>query len=168
MRSHDGSRVAIVPLDSTGRSDRDLEDLLTLVYVGGGFTEPSLADSLFAAASVRARGNVLVARDDHGHLLGGVVMVPPGSPACRFAAAGEAELHLLCVRPDQQGRGIGSALVSAAIDAARAGGATRMILWTQSSMTVAQALYAKHGFSRLPGLDFARGERRFQVFARQI
>lgn len=168
MRSHEGSSVAVVPLDSSARADHDLESLLKLVYVGGGFTEPSLADSLFAAATVRARGNVLVARDDHGHLLGSVVMVPPGSPACRFAAAGEAELHLLCVRPDQQGRGIGAALVGAAIDGARASGATRMILWTQSSMTVAQALYTKYGFARLPGLDFTRGERTFQVFARPI
>lgn len=160
--------ISIAALDSTGTSDCDLEDLLKLVYVGGGFTEPSLADSLFAGASVRARGHVLVAKDNHGDLLGSVVVVPSGSPAARFAISGDAELHLLCVRPNQQGRGIGSALVSAAIDVARAGGATRLILWTQTSMTVAQALYRRNDFGRLPGLDFARGERTFQVFARPI
>jgi GNAT superfamily N-acetyltransferase len=72
------------------------------------------------------------------------------------------------VRPDQQRRGIGSALVSAALDVARKGGAMRMILWTQPSMTVAQALYTKHGFARFPSLDFAKGERKFHVFARPI
>ena len=168
MRNHEGSRIDIVPLDSTGYHDRDLEELLKLVYVGGGFTEPSLAETLFNGASVRARGTVLVASDDADRLLGSVVVVPPGSPACRFATTGEAELHLLCVRPDQQGRGIGSALVSAALEVARENSATRMILWTQPSMTAAQTLYMKHGFVRLPSLDFARGERKFQVFARPI
>jgi len=166
--THEGPAISIAALGSTAASDRDLEDLLKLVYVGGGFTEPSLAESLFDGASVRARGQVLVAKDRHGDLLGSVVVVPSGSPAARFAVSGEAELHLLCVRPDQQGRGIGSALVSAAIEDARTGGATRMILWTQSSMTVAQALYRKYGFVRLASLDFARGERMFQVFARSI
>jgi ribosomal protein S18 acetylase RimI-like enzyme len=166
--THQGPAISIAALDSTAIADRDLEDLLKLVYVGGGFTEPSLADSLFVGASVRARGHVLVAKDRHAHLLGSVVVVRPESPAARFAVSGEAELHLLCVRPDQQGRGIGSALVSAAIEDARSGGAARMILWTQSSMAVAKALYRRFGFSRLPSLDFARGERTFQVFARPI
>ena len=168
MRNHEGSCIAIVPLDSTGSSDRDLEDLLKLVYVGGGYTETSLAETLFNGASVRARGSVLVARDAGDRLVGSVVVVPAGSPACRFATAGEAELHLLCVRPDQQGRGVGSELVSAALEVARKSGATRMILWTQPSMTVARALYTKHGFTRLPSLDFARGDRMFQVFTRPI
>jgi ribosomal protein S18 acetylase RimI-like enzyme len=58
--------------------------------------------------------------------------------------------------------------VEAAIDTARESGATRMILWTQSSMRVAQRLYVKHGFERVPRLDFSRGARWFQVFARPI
>ena len=32
-----------------------------------------------------------------------------------------------------------------------------MILWTQSSMTAAQQLYVKHGFVRVPHLDFSKG-----------
>jgi ribosomal protein S18 acetylase RimI-like enzyme len=75
---------------------------------------------------------------------------------------------LLCVHPDTQGCGIGSALVEAAIEVAREAGATRMILWTQPSMTAAQRLYAKHGFERIPRLDFSWGDRSFLVFARPI
>src|SRR5580765_8582547 len=159
---------SIGPLESTPGADDDLEDLLKLVYVGGGFTEPSLADSSFAGANVRARGDVLVARNRAGDLLGSEVVVASGSPASRFAVAGEAELHLLCVHPEHRGSGIGSALVTAALDAARRGGAKRMMLWTQPSMTVAQAIYTKHGFARVPDLDFARGDRSFQVFACSI
>src|SRR5262245_59527171 len=88
---------SIVPLDSAPGSDDDLESILKLVYVGGGFTEPSQADTSLAAASVRARGDVLVAREDNGRLIGSVVVVWPESPASRFASPGEAELHLLSV-----------------------------------------------------------------------
>jgi GNAT superfamily N-acetyltransferase len=162
------ANFSIAALDATDRCDRALEELLELVYVGGGFTEASAAASMFNGAAVRARGEVLVARDSEGQLLGSVVVVPATSPARRFATSGEAELHLLAVRPDQQSRGIGSALMRAAIDTARRGGAARMILWTQPSMTVAQALYAKHGFAPVPALDFSRGQRTFKVFARPI
>ena len=159
---------SVVPLNSTSISDGDLEALLRLVYVGGGFTEPSIADSLFLAPTVRARGAVIVAQDSLGTLLGAVVAVPFGSPACRLAQSGEAELHLLGVHPEARGHGIGAALVDAAVHAARKGGASRMILWTQSSMTVASRLYERNGFERVPPLDFSRGEREFLVFARPI
>jgi len=159
---------SVAPIGSTQIPDADLEALLRLVYVGGGLTETSIADSLFLASNVRGRGELLVAQDSRGRLLGLVVAVVPGSPACRFAARGEAELQLLCVHPEQQRRGIGSALIDGAIHVARGAGATRMILWTQSSMTVAQRLYVKHGFERVNELDFSRCERSFQVFARQI
>jgi len=161
------SSVSIVPL-TAGIADGDLEALLTEVYVGGGFTEPSAAATMFAASNVRARGEVLVATDAARALVGMVIAVPFDSPARRFANHGEAELQLLAVRPNQQGRGVGSALVTAAMDTARSFGATRMILWTQSSMTVAQRLYAKHEFVRVPSLDFSRGDRQFQVFARAL
>jgi ribosomal protein S18 acetylase RimI-like enzyme len=144
------SAFSIVALDSSACADEALESLLKLVYVGGGFTEPSLADASFAGASVRARGDVFVARDSAGNLLGSVVVVPSRSPASRFAVPGEAELHLLCVHPEYRGNGIGSALVNAAIDAARRAVRKRMMLWTQPSMTVAQVLYRSHGLRACP------------------
>lgn len=39
---------------------------------------------------------------------------------------------------------------------------------TVGAMTVAQVLYRNHGFARVPPLDFVRGDRTFQVFAREI
>jgi ribosomal protein S18 acetylase RimI-like enzyme len=86
----------------------------------------------------------------------------------KLAVPGEAELHLLCVHPEYRRNGIGSALLNAAIDAARRAGAKRMILGTQPSMTVAQLLYRSHGFAQVPTLDFVRGDRTFEVFAREI
>lgn len=168
MSCSEDALYRVVPFGSTSLSDGDLEALLRLVYVGGGFTEESIARSLFFGASVGARGDVIVAQDSVGTLLGAVVVVPFGSPACRFAASGEAELHLLCVRPEARGHGIGSALVDAAVRAAETDRWSRMILWTQASMTVARRLYERHGFERVPALDFSRAERDFLVFARRL
>jgi GNAT superfamily N-acetyltransferase len=162
------SNFSIEAAVKTRVSDQDLEELLKEVYVGGGFTEPSVAEALFCAAEVRARGEVLVARDHDGALLGMVITVLSGSPACRFARAGEAELQLLCVRPTVQRRGVGGALVEASIAAARRAGAKRVILWTQPLMEDAQRLYLKHGFEPNPALDFSRDDRSFRVLVRSI
>jgi GNAT superfamily N-acetyltransferase len=160
--------MRIAPFESTPAADRALERLLDDVYVGGGFTEPSVAESMFRAANVKARGQVFGAFDERGTLAGAVVAVRGGTPASRLAVPGESELHLLCVRPGDRTRGVGYALVQAAIDAARGFGATRMILWTQSTMESAQRLYVRHGFTRDPARDFTRGARQFQVFTREL
>ena len=77
-----------------------------------------------------------------------------------------AEIHLLAVDPPWRGRGIGQALVDAAIGRARQGGASRILLWTQPTMVAAQRLYVRCGFQRAPELDFKRGNRQFLVLAR--
>jgi ribosomal protein S18 acetylase RimI-like enzyme len=159
---------SVVPITAARIPDGELEALLRLVYVDGGFTDASIAESAFLPANVRARGDLLVALDAGGIVIGLVVAVPSGSAACRFATRGEAELHLLCVHPDKRRSGVATALVEAAIVVAREAKASRMLLWTQSSMTAAQRLYVKHGFERVPHLDFSRGNRSFLVFARPI
>jgi ribosomal protein S18 acetylase RimI-like enzyme len=161
-------QCSISSIDRDGVLDAALETLLRRVYVDGGFTEAGVAGAAFRAANVRARGEVLVACNAEGQLLGTVVVVAGGSAASRFAGPGEAELHLLCVQPEAQRSGIGRALVMAALDAARLKGAQRVILWTQPSMSAAQRLYARLGFERVPPLDFSRGERMFLVFTRPI
>jgi ribosomal protein S18 acetylase RimI-like enzyme len=160
--------ISIAPLDQERIPDRDVEDLLKRVYVGGRFTDADAAEAIFRACDIRARGEVIVAHDARGTLCGMVITVFPGSPACRFAKEGESELHLLAVREDRQGQGIGARLVDAAIAAARAGGARRMLLWTQPVMERAQHLYEHRGFERVPSLDFSRGGRAFRVFALEI
>jgi ribosomal protein S18 acetylase RimI-like enzyme len=74
-----------------------------------------------------------------------------------------AELHLLCVKPDARGGGIGEALVRAALDRAKAEGARGVVLWTQPTMAAAQRLYRRCGFERDPAADFTRGLRQFLV-----
>jgi ribosomal protein S18 acetylase RimI-like enzyme len=137
------------------------------VYVDEGYADPDAATESLSARNVRTRGEVLAAvSEDRTTLLGTVTIVRHDSPARRFAEGGEAELHLLAVDPAWRGRGIGHALVDAAVGRARQGGARRILLWTQPTMVAAQRLYSRCGFRRLPELDFARGDRQFLVFAR--
>jgi ribosomal protein S18 acetylase RimI-like enzyme len=152
-----------------GEDSTDIESLLREVYVNGGFTESAIADSMFAAAAVFDRGHVLVARDFVTQKLAGmVVVVPATSNARRFASSGEVEMHLLAVAPDFRRMGVGDLLVKSALEAARADGARKMILWTQPSMSDAHRLYQRHHFERTPGRDFEKSGRSFLVFERHI
>ena len=75
---------------------------------------------------VRARttgATVLVAVED-GTLLGCVTLVDdPASPWSESLVAGEVGIRMLGVDPGARGRGIGTALVAACLDRARALGA---------------------------------------------
>ena len=148
---------------------REIELLLREVYVGGGFTEAIVADFMFAAASVIGRGHVMIARDlETQELAGMVVVVAATSAARRFANSGEVEMQLLAVAPAFRRLGVGDLLVTSALDFARAAGAGKMILWTQSAMTDAQRLYQRHRFERTPVRDFERSGRQFLVFERSL
>jgi ribosomal protein S18 acetylase RimI-like enzyme len=155
--------VRVEPLDDSPQADAALEALLYETYIAGGFTDAALADSLRAAA-LRSRGVVLAARDEVDALLGTVTIVRADSPARRLAVAGEVELHLLGVRPEARGRGIGEALVREALERAKAGGARGVVLWTQPAMAAAQRLYRRCGFERDSSADFSRGARQFLVY----
>ncbi len=63
----------------------------------------------------------------------------------------ECYLAELYVVPGKRGRGLGRALMEAAIDLARERGATYMDLNTAETDTVARALYESLGFSRTEG-----------------
>jgi len=65
--------IRIEPLEVSPQADAALETLLHETYVRGGFTDAILADTLLAAA-VRARGEVLAARDGPDSLLGTVTL----------------------------------------------------------------------------------------------
>ena len=84
--------IVVEPLEDSPQADSALEALLYETYVRGGFTDAILAGTLLGA-TVRARGEVLAARD-RSELLGTVTLVAPSSPARRLAMPDEFELHL--------------------------------------------------------------------------
>ncbi len=78
--------------------------------------------------------------------------------ACRITAAaighawaGTAELKLLWVAETLRGQGVGSAVLTAFVDEARARGAVN--LWVSSHDFQAPAFYERHGFERMATFD---------------
>ncbi len=57
-----------------------------------------------------------------------------------------AQLRMLILAPEARSLGLGSRLSDAAIDFAREKGYRRMLLWTNSGLTAARAIYARRGF----------------------
>ena len=60
-----------------------------------------------------------------------------------------AKLRLLIVDPAARGLGLGKRLVEACIEFARAAGYRKLVLWTQSELAAARAIYEKAGFKRV-------------------
>ena len=57
-----------------------------------------------------------------------------------------AQLRMLILVPEARGLGLGSQLSDACIAFARARGYRKMVLWTNSCLTAARALYSRRGF----------------------
>ncbi|WP_181387412.1 GNAT family N-acetyltransferase [Streptomyces sp. Act143] len=73
-----------------------------------------------------------------------------GTAGVRLLDPATAELKRVFVRPSLRGRGGAQLLVAAAENAARALGATRMILDTRHDLTEARALYTRLGYTETP------------------
>ena len=72
-----------------------------------------------------------------------------GTCAVMKHPSGLLELCKMAVRPDLRRRGIGAALLSAAIDRARSRGARELYLRTSPELTAAIRLYRRAGFKRI-------------------
>ncbi len=135
--------LAIRP--ATDADAQDLFGLLALCFADypGCYVDPhdDLTDILRPASSAAARGMAfLVIEDDRGRV-GACVAWDMPQPRT-------AELHRLYVRPDMRRRGIARRLVALCEDAARARGATRMILYSDTRFTDAHRLYESLGYRR--------------------
>ncbi|MEM7330349.1 MAG: GNAT family N-acetyltransferase [Pseudomonadota bacterium] len=89
-------------------------------------------------------GGAILIAELNGEAVGTVGLVPGHGE-------GVLELIKMSARRDIQGRGIGRALMGAAIEKARAMGATRIWLETNTVLEAALALYRKSGFRELTG-----------------
>ena len=148
--------------------DSELINLLTGVYVNEGFTNQEDANKLFSPSEVRQRGLIIGARCQYESkkLAGVVILVPPESKAIRLAKKNEAEMHLLAVNQEFRGFGLGKKLVMETVNIARKKEYSKIVLWTQDSMRVAQALYESVGFSHIDTMG--KNGRKFFVYNLQL
>ena len=88
-----------------------------------------------------------------GEILGSIFLV-------RGEGAGQAKLRLLLIEPAARGLGLGKRLVGECISFARTAGYSEIVLWTQSTLVAARAIYAGAGFELIesrPDESFAPG-----------
>lgn len=98
------------------------------------------ADRKMAADPFRivADGGHIISLVEDGRVLGVCALVKEGE--------GCYQLARMAVAPEERGKGHGDALMDAALERARADGATRVYLLSNTVLEPAIALYRKHGF----------------------
>ncbi|WP_293499213.1 bifunctional helix-turn-helix transcriptional regulator/GNAT family N-acetyltransferase [Roseateles sp.] len=84
--------------------------------------------------------------------LGSVMLVQARDETTGRVRPGIAQLRLLLLEPHARGLGVGKRLVRQCSEFARAAGYRRIVLWTQSALTAARAIYAAEGY-RLVGSE---------------
>jgi ribosomal protein S18 acetylase RimI-like enzyme len=100
-----------------------------------------------------ARGGQVLFVADAGEMVGCVALLK--------LADGGFEVAKMAVADSHKGRGLGRALMAACVERAKAAGAPRLYLETNSALAPAMALYRSFGFRELTGMqrgpsDYAR------------
>jgi ribosomal protein S18 acetylase RimI-like enzyme len=113
------------------------------------------AEHLADVAGRAEFGDIFVAVDDSGDVLGSVTFTLPGTPLAELSGPGEAEFRMLAVAPAAWGRGVGSLLAQACIARAQELDAAAIMICTRSFAAVAQTIYEKLGFVRVPERDWS-------------
>jgi ribosomal protein S18 acetylase RimI-like enzyme len=117
-------------------------------------TWAGLEQAIHAALASDAPVERIVA-DDHGTLIGSVMLYPPATKAYgnMLAELSWPEVRLVSVAPESRGRGVARALMDECLRRARRTGATAIGLHTSRSMRAATAMYTRMGFVRVPEFD---------------
>jgi GNAT superfamily N-acetyltransferase len=148
--------VRVVAYSSTRHDHRTVFRDLNLAWIEAHFVvEPRDRHELDDPEGhiLAAGGQVFIAEADGPH--GTEVL---GTCALLTEADGACELAKMAVRATARGRGVGRALGESAIAAARARGAPRIDLLSNTVLTPAIALYRALGFveAPLPATEYAR------------
>lgn len=134
--------------------DAVLADITARAYLQGGHLDHGhdYLRTLRDTAQRREQATLLVAEID-GAPVGSVTVTAPAGALSEYAGDGEWEIRMLAVDPDVAGRGIGSSLLTQAIERSRSAGARRIVLHTADSMTTAHRIYRRFGFVPEPDRD---------------
>lgn len=124
-------------------------------YVASGLVD---VDSPYVAAlrdvAARIRETVVLAAYDGARPVGSVTLAAGGTRWAEVAQEGEAELRMLAVAPEAQGRGVALTLVRAAVETAEEMGAETLVLTSSEDQAVAARRYLAAGFERAPERDW--------------
>jgi GNAT superfamily N-acetyltransferase len=108
----------------------------------------TLSRGVGSMAALSEGGEIVVAEDGAGTIVGGVAYFGPGAgPRADFFEPHWPIVRMLVVDPDARGKGIGGQLTEECIARARRDGADVVALHTSPAMEVALAMYLKMGFA---------------------
>jgi ribosomal protein S18 acetylase RimI-like enzyme len=159
------SRLGAATFQETFERENTPEDM-------SRYLEEAFSPERQAAEIADAAGTVLIAEDDedrHPELVGYAHLISGPAPDAVHGAA-PLELKRIYVARAWHGRGVAQALMSAALDAARARGAQTLWLGVWERNPRAVAFYAKYGFARVGEHTFVLGAdlQTDWLFARSI
>ncbi|MFC5662501.1 GNAT family N-acetyltransferase [Kitasatospora misakiensis] len=127
-------------------------------FVGDGYTasDSDYVHRLRDAARRAAEAELLVAVDSAaGAVLGCVTFAVGGTTWADIATPEEGEIRMLATAAAARGRGVGEALVRAALARSRELGLAGMAFSTQQEMRAAHRIYERVGFERAPERDWS-------------
>ncbi len=136
---------------------RRIDEVTGTLFEAFGRLMPQLSPALAAPDAERLRSlladrsTALFAAWDEGRIVGILTLVWYDVPSGR-----KAWIEDVVVDAAARGRGVGEALVQAAVEQARLSGIDRVSLTSNPSRTAARALYRKMGFEAVETTVFAR------------
>lgn len=136
----------------------DIGEVAVAASAAAGPLRDDYAAKLRDAAYRYDAGELLVACDVDGRVLGSATVCPPGSPLAEISVGDdELELRMLAVDPSAQGRGVGDALMREVMANAQQRGFRRVVLCTpnRAQPSPAYRLYRRLGFDRMPSRDWS-------------
>ncbi|KAI1409706.1 acyl-CoA N-acyltransferase [Hypoxylon sp. FL1857] len=132
--------------------ENDLADFLATTY-----SAKAIEAELLSAQESNI--STFVARDEAGAVLGFVQLVGGLTEPClQGDASTHAELRRLYVDVSAHGRGVGSKLIAAVENRAKAEGFRTLWLTVWEDNIKAQRLYQRLGYAKMGEMDFATGE----------
>ncbi|EMY79651.1 acetyltransferase (GNAT) domain protein [Leptospira weilii serovar Ranarum str. ICFT] len=147
--------------------DPEIESILKKSYIDADFTDPEIAEKIFAIHEIKKRGKILVALAN-GTAIGLIIVGTYINPYRQIAEVDEAEMQLLSILPTFRQQGVASSLCRTFEAEAGLLGFRKAVLSTQSTMKAAHKLYEKLGYLRNPSRDWIRNNRRFWVYEKNI
>ncbi len=124
----------------------------------------------YAAAIADSAQTVLIGETPLGAPVGYAIITPSALPVSGLTDGGDIELKRIYLLAGWQGGGHGDALMALVVEAARARGATRLLLAVYPQNDRARRFYARHGFVQIGVTTFMVGDVPFEdmIYARTL
>lgn len=114
------------------------------------------------------QGELLVAVDEEGTVVGTVTLYLSPQPTSGHWRATDAVIRFLAVAPERRGEGVGAALLQESLERASAAGCRRLALQTTPPMVTAIRMYERSGFRRDPAGDMVAGSFVLHGYAKDL